>query len=284
MTTVALAVLCGVLGITAPAAAADQVGWLRVTPAAGTIDTAMDALTEKACPGGTHVVATVTGPGIPSTGDIGNILGNTNIDALPPTESGQLYVPLQYTLRDWFGRNVPGAKPQGTYTVSVICRDAFRSTVTFGSFDAQVAIAANGGYRALGEAAKPFDTTRKTEELPGVVVPDSTASAAPAPSASAAGETPAASPTPSGAASAPATVPPTSEPQGSTTPDALAAPTSPATSATPAEGSSSSWLPLALVGVGAVVLIGAFLVSRRRPQPAGGHQVDQSPESERVSS
>jgi hypothetical protein len=274
-------VLTGVVGLvaataSAPASAADtDLGWLRMTPATGTTFDALDTLTQAPCPGGESVIGTITGPGIPDDPRIGYIVGTTFISALPPTESGQLLVPLQLTLRDWFGRNVPGVTPAGTYTITVTCRDSLRGSITYGSFSGQLAIAKDGTYRALGEAAKPFTTTKKTNDP----IAELTASAAPAVPAT---------PAPSDAASAPAQSA-APQPTQSAPQPAAGAPSAPSTDEVPvaaATGSStadsgSSWSWLLVLG-GAGLLVVAFLAagrSRRSPEP-----VSEQPHDDLVSS
>ncbi len=254
-----VAVMASSTVLAAPAGAADEdLGWFRLTPAQGSLDDAIDGLTQAPCPAGEAIVVGLTGPGIPTGGDIGYIVGNTALSALPPTESGQLYVPLNLTLRDWFARNAPGLAPAGTYRVVLTCRAALRGSVTYGTFSADVAIAKAGTYRALGEAAKPFNTGQApVDPLAGVTE-------APSPAASAGAPTPP-QPTPSGAVSqtapgeAPGAVTDGSSPSGAASPRADAA-----TQVTDS-GSSARLLLLAL-GV-LLVAAAAFAALRRRPAP-----------------
>ena len=146
----ALVVAVGLVGgaVTPAAAVDDTLGWMRLSPAAGRTDIAVDALTQGGCQRGEAVVMAITGPGIPRTGDIGYIVGNTAISALAPTQSGQLSVPLRLTFKDWFAGNAPGVKPRGTYTLRLVCRDRLRASKSYGEYVAQVAIS-GGRFRAL---------------------------------------------------------------------------------------------------------------------------------------
>lgn len=242
-------------------AANEQLGWLRLSPAQGTTSDAVDALTEKPCPGGTAVVVDVEGPGVPAEGDIGFLVGNTALTALKPTESGQVYVPLSLTFRDWFARNAPSVTPKGTYTITLTCRDALRASLTYGSYSGRVSIAANGSYRALGEAGLPFDTVlRNGDPLPGdgegtPGEPTSSASAEPSGSGS---KAPSAGPSES---STPSTA------TGSSGSDPSPGPSSddPSLQAAEAAGAPSGGIPPALLGLGALLIAAAgFLIMRSR--------------------
>lgn len=274
----AVALMASMALSTGPAAAADNtLGWLRMTPAKGPITKAVDVLAQGSCPGGNAVLVKMTGPGIPESPEIGMMVGNTLVSALPKTESGQLYVPLSLSFQDWFARNVPGAKPNGTYTLTLICRDSLRGSQRFGNYVGSVAIA-NGVFTALGESAKPLDTQKQTNDpygvqqpssapTPGAVVPPPGGSAAPAPSASSA---------PSSAPSASANAQPSSgataaDPSQGT--DAQAGSVTQPVAATSDSGSATRTF---LLGLGAVLLIAAGVLAyaqRRRAAeaPAGSH-------------
>jgi hypothetical protein len=241
-----------------------ELGWMRLQPASGTIDDAVDGLTETKCPQGEAIIVSVAGPGIPTKGDIGYIVGNTALTALPPTQSGQLWVPLNLTFRAWFGRNVPGFTPAGTYTLTAICRDPLKSLVSFGHFSASVTIAKSGTFKALGDAALPFNTTKgEKDPLAGITASPSSGATTPgsaAPSAGAPSSTASAAPGQDPTAAAPGATPDT------TSTNAAAA------------SDSGSGVRLALLGFGALLLVGAALVALRarsaaseEPVSAGRH-------------
>jgi hypothetical protein len=251
--------LVGVVGLsTSPASATvsppgPDLGWMRLQPTQGTIDDAVDGLAQAKCPGGEAIVVQLTGPGIPTTREVGYLVGNTALTALPPTPTGQLWVPMSLTFRDWFGRNVPGVTPAGTYTLTTICRDAIKSAVTYGHYSAQVSITKAGGFTALGAAAQPFNTTKgEKDPLANVTAsPGATAS----PSAGSGSSAPAtAAPSGSGTQTpAPGATPGTSTGSGSV---AASSPTS----------QSGGGVRVILLGLGALLLIvaGAIALRARR--------------------
>lgn len=146
-----------------PASAAEaDLGWVRIDPPAGKVDDVTSILTEKPCPAkATAVVVTLSGPNIPDDNTVGNIVGVTQLKALKPTLSGQLLVPLSFTFRDWFAVNAVQVKAGGSYTLTATCRDLLRGSLTYGAFAGRVVLDGKGGFRALGETAKPFDTELK---------------------------------------------------------------------------------------------------------------------------
>jgi len=248
------------VGVVAPPASATptppgpDLGWMRLQPAQGTIDDAVDGLTQSKCPGGEAIVVGLTGPGIPARSDLGLMVGNTALTALPPTPTKQLWVPLSLTFRDWFGRNVPGFTPAGTYTLTTICRDALKASTSFGHFTAQVAISKAGKFQALGAAAAPFNTT-KGEKEPVSVTPGS-----PSPGATA---------SPGGSAAPSSTSPGSNGATGATggqsanpQPSAQAGSTTAASSS----GASGSGVRVALLGLGALLLAGAGAFAYRSRQ------------------
>ncbi len=186
----------GLLTSTAASATDAGQGWLRVDPKSATTSDVMSVLTEAPCPTETTaVVVTMSGPNIPDDNTVGNIVGVTQLKALKPTTSGQLLVPVSFTFRDWFAVNAVQVKAGGTYTMTATCRDLLRASKTFGAFAAQVRFDGKGGFKALGEAAKPFNTELKpvdqTDPLGGGGVgagqesPGATATADPSASSSA---------------------------------------------------------------------------------------------------
>lgn len=234
-----------------------DLGWLRLTPAQGRIDAAVDAQTQGRCPKGEAVVVSVTGPGIPRSRDVGFIVGNTAISALAPDRSGQLTVPLALTFKDWFSDNAPGVKPKGTYTVSLVCRDRLRASKTYGEYVAQVAIA-GGRFRALGAAAAPTAAPQQPAPAsPSSSAPAAPGSAAPAPTAAA----------PSASATAPAagSAPSASAPATASDPAVV-----PAAAGTGADDGSGPRLLLLGLAAAAVLAVGAVLLRGRRT-PTGQH-------------
>lgn len=261
------------IGTASPAAAAqDDLGWIRLQPATGKSDVAVIALTQSACPSGDAVVATLRGPNIAPDSDLGNLVGVTEYSALDPTLSGQLWVPLSFNFRQWFAVNGVTMVPGKAYTITVVCRDLLRGSQTFGGFSGQVVFDGKGGYRALADAAKPFNTELKPDDPTGVVIPTPSASGKPGSSAS----SPAApQDEPSGTSSA------ASEPGASDEPDPTTAPADPAaqddqaaaapSTPAPPSGGSGTFL-LASLGALAAVGGGWALLSRRRAEAAPVHR------------
>lgn len=264
---------------TGPAAAADNtLGWLRMTPAKGPTSKAVDVLAQGSCPGGNAILVKMTGPGIPESPEVGMIVGNTLVSALPKTESGQLYVPLSLTFDGWFARNVPGAKPNGTYTITLICRDSVRGSQRFGNYVGTVAIA-NGTFTALGESAKPLDTKKLANDPYGVQQPSSAPTpGAVAPSAGASSAAPSAgsSTSPSAAPSAATTTQPSASATGDDPSQGTDAEAGSIVQPVAATSDSGSATRTFLLGLGAVLLIAvgvrAYALRRRGPGvPAGSH-------------
>ncbi|MGE0817541.1 MAG: hypothetical protein AB7O74_02665 [Candidatus Nanopelagicales bacterium] len=160
-------------------AAENDLGWVRLQAATGNTDESVLALTQTACPTAANaVVVRMTGPGI--TTDVGNLVGVTQIKAFDETVSGQLWIPLQFVFDQWFQVNGVKPKPNAEYTIAVTCRDLLRSSKTYGSFIGAVAFDGKGGYQAVGESSKPFDTELKPlDPVVGGAVPSPAASQAP---------------------------------------------------------------------------------------------------------
>jgi hypothetical protein len=244
-----------------PANAADgPPGWLRLTPNAATIDDSVDVLSQGPCPSGTNIQVAVTGPGIPKSNQLGYIVGNTFITALPSLPSNQLYVPLQLTFRSWFGRNVPGLTPSGVYTLTLTCRQALKPAA-LGTFVAQVRIAKSGKFVALGEAAKPLNAKPPTDS--DYTPPTASAPSSPTPTSSAGGQP---APTSGSSNAAPSTVPSVSDPN-SAAPQSGAGSQVAASESAGGQPGSGLFGKLALL-LGALIL-GAMAVTswraRRRP-------------------
>jgi hypothetical protein len=267
-----------------PASAAEpEPGWLRLSPATGTLDVPVDSLSQAACPAGTNVQMTMTGPGIPNDKGLGLLVGNTFITALPSTPTRQLYLPIPVTLGTWFGRNVPGLVPSGTYTLTLICRAALKPMV-LGAFTGKIAIAKDRTYKALGETAKAFNVMPAADP-DQESVPSPTASAS-QPAAGGAGSPTATTTTPGSAAPSTAGTPspgsgvPSASASGSTGDvDANAA-------AIPSSASDSGPALLSKLALAGVVLILGLLGlsalrSRSRPradaEPTGARERTPSP-------
>jgi hypothetical protein len=255
--------LAGSLGASSAAHASEtDLGWLRLQPAQGKTDIATEVLTEAPCPKGEAVVVGLTGPGVPTKGDVGYLVGNTALTALQPTTSGQHLIPLSMTFRDWFSDNGVDGKPGATYTVTLVCRDSLSASKTYGSFTGKIKLDAAGGYAAVGEAAKPFNTEYKPTDPLGGTVATTGPTASVKPGSSTAPSSP---PT-----DATAEANQTPEPDGSSD---GAAPgsgsTAPAARAAADGGGSGRFL---LISLGLLMLAGIAwaLVRRRRPEPRSG--------------
>ena len=161
------------LGVAAPASAAEtDVGWLRISPVSGKSNVAIQVLTQEPCPGGESLVVRMAGPNVPAGDpDVGFLVGNAAIKVYPPTTSGQLLVPLSSTFRDWFALNGVTVAAGKTYTVSLVCRDKFKSSLVYGVFSGQVTFDKSGGFRAVGAAAKPFDAALEPRDPSEGIVP-----------------------------------------------------------------------------------------------------------------
>lgn len=267
---VAIVVVLALVLTPSPASAADaDLGWVRLQPAAGKTDIAVLALTEGACPDGRAVTMSIKGPNIPNDNTVGNLVGVTEYKAFEPTVSGQLWIPLSTTFRNWFQVNGVTLAPGKPYTLSVVCRDLLRASKTFGTFSSQVVFDAQGGYKALGEAAKPFDTELKPDDPLAV----------PTPTASGGGATDGGQPSsstsdkPSAGSSAPADPTQTeiSEPtaQGSDGPSAAPGGGSTTVAAPAGQPGSGGASPLPLVLLAVVAAGGAaWFVQRRRAATA----------------
>lgn len=261
---VVAALVGGVVGA-APAQAADKdLGWVRLQPASGKTDIAVLALTSGACPDGQAITMGLKGPNIPSDNTVGNLVGVTEYKAFDPTMTGQLWVPLSTTFRGWFAVNGITVKPGAAYTVSVVCRDLLSASKSYGSFSGQVVFDAKGGYKAVGEAAKPFNTELKPDDP--LAVPTQSASGSGKPGGGKPSGSPSTKPSgdPSGSAD-PSTDPgeaiPDSSAPGEVGGTTVAAPVSPTSS------SGIGALPFVLLAL--VAAAGAtWVFLRRRTEPA----------------
>jgi hypothetical protein len=154
------AALMAVLPTSSAAAADSDLGWVRLKAASGKTDAPVIALTEAACPAGAKaVVVRLGGPGV--TDKVGNLVGVTQVKAFDETVSGQIWIPLQFVFDQWFQINSVTPKAGAQYSITVTCRDLLRASKTFGAFAGAVIFDGKGGYKAVGESAKPFDTELK---------------------------------------------------------------------------------------------------------------------------
>ena len=244
-----------------PASAAEvDLGWLRLDPASAKVEDVASILTETPCPAkATAVVVTLQGPNIPEGNTVGNIVGVTQLKALKPTLSGQLLVPLSFTFRDWFAVNAIQVEPGGTYTLTATCRDLLRASLTYGAFSGKVVLDGKGGFRAVGETAKAFNTELKPLD-PSDPLAGGNGGTAP----SAASSQPAAQGDPS---SAPEPTAPAASGDGAVPAESEAPAAGVGTSASDARPQPDTTVRNVLLGVGGVLLVGlAFAGALRRPR------------------
>jgi len=117
-------VVVAALSVAFPAgiAVAGEEGTLVVLPASGTLDTPLDVVTSGICTRGVTFVVAVRGEGIdPVTS--GNAVGNTELAVLEPSiYPGRYSVPLSRSLREFFVGNGIGT-PKGEYDLVFACRN-----------------------------------------------------------------------------------------------------------------------------------------------------------------
>ena len=107
-----------------PDADATAAGKLALLPARGTDRSALTLVTANDCPSGTNVLAKIEGAGFPSGGQ--NIVGNSAITAYDRTRTGGIRMPISLVLRDIANLPAKSVVYQGSYRISVICRDRVR--------------------------------------------------------------------------------------------------------------------------------------------------------------
>jgi hypothetical protein len=252
---VAVGPLVGTLA--SPAAAADNLGTITVSPTSGTVQDPLELTTSRGCPAGaTMSKSRIVGPGFPKIGQnmSGLALGFTS--ATKPFK-----VTTEYTIKDIGALAYPPVTFAGAYRLEIVCWDptkgevgAFATTITF---------------------TNPFEWTATAPTVPVKVGP--TAATAP----------PASKP---GSSSKPGTTGSSAKPGASTTPapgstdasatDSATDPnldntaTANAVAAEPASSSSSSLLPLVGgVALGAVAVGGGMtLLQRRQAATPGGRR------------
>jgi hypothetical protein len=266
--SVAVFIVLALVLPSSPAGAADaDLGWVRLQPATGTTDIAVLALTERACPDGRAVTMSLDGPNIPDDNSVGNLVGVTEYRAFEETLSGQLWIPLSTTFRNWFMVNGVTLAPGKPYTLTVVCRDLLRASKTFGTFTAQVVFDAKGGYKALGEAAEPFDTELKPDDPLAIPTPTSSGVLLPddgRPSPSVSGEPSAGSSAPADPTDIASSEPAVDGSDGSGSSDAPGGgSTTVASPAGPTGPSGTSPLPFVVLGLAAAGGAAWFLQRRR---------------------
>ncbi|MEU3980958.1 Ig-like domain-containing protein [Streptomyces sp. NPDC026672] len=150
-----VAVLAGGL-ITAPSAAAAEIGTAVVDPATGFDDSGISLTTSGACPdNATNILVTVAGSGFPAEGQ--NVVGNSPISTYPTASNGGMVIPLTQTMRDY--ANTAGFTTlTGKYTFTVICRTAFNGT-SLGDFTSSIWFTSNTEYQNTDPASKTDTTT-----------------------------------------------------------------------------------------------------------------------------
>jgi Bacterial Ig-like domain (group 3) len=153
VTTLVVAGIASVANMSVAQAAV--VGSLSASPATGTDTSSITFTTSAACPGGTNIQGTLTGPGFPAAGV--NVVGNTPISSYSTTPSGGLIVPLPNTMRDIANTNGVTTL-SGKYDFMITCRNAFGAT-TFGDFVGSLWFTSNTTYQNTDPAAKTPTTT-----------------------------------------------------------------------------------------------------------------------------
>ncbi|MBM9503789.1 hypothetical protein [Actinacidiphila acididurans] len=135
-----LIVACAAAGVfTAPAAHADAVGTLTVTPHTGLDSSGINLQTSALCPDpATNLIVTVKGSGFPAAGQ--NVVSNSPLTTYNAAGSG-FTVPLTQTMRDY--ANTAGFSTlQGKYDFTLTCRTAFNPT-SLGDFTGSIWFTSN---------------------------------------------------------------------------------------------------------------------------------------------
>lgn len=234
------------LPATGHADTAARAGALAVLPARGTDQSALTLVTGSACPGGSNLLARITGKGFPAGGQ--NVVGNSPLTAYERTRTGGLRIPISLVLRDIGNLPSEPVRYEGAYQLTVVCRDRVRLP-TLGTFSASLrfgsphAFTTNNPAFALDVA--PADTgVGSTAAPPQVTAPGPAGGTRVAPGT-------AATQAPGASGTAPARTAPTA------TPRVLAA----------ATATGTNWLRwggLVAVLLGALGLLGSFLNRRGR--------------------
>ena len=184
LATVATLAVSPAMGLAAPPS-----GTLAVLPAKGTDLTTLLIVTAAACPAGTNIQATLSGPGFPAAGQ--NIVGNSPITAYERTRTGGLRIPISLTLRDIANLPVQVVHYAGRYQVTVNCRDRVRLPV-LASFTGTLVFSSPQAYAAdnpvvVTELA-PMDASAGVDPMSGAApgvspLPSGSAASGPAPAA-----------------------------------------------------------------------------------------------------
>jgi hypothetical protein len=105
------------------AAGTPTVGTLTVEPATGIASAAVTVTSSAACPSGTNAIVQVFGHGFPTAGQ--NVTGNSSLAIYPKTAAGGYSIPLQNTLQHFLDLQPGHPKFSGSYTLKLVCRNAF---------------------------------------------------------------------------------------------------------------------------------------------------------------
>ena len=256
--------------VAVPAAQADTLGTLRLQPTAGTVDDTLSLLTARGCPVGSDVsVARIFGPGFPVQGQ--------NLTGVAPgfTSTRTAFaVESQYTLRDSAALSYPPVTFEGTYRVTVECRNSDKAG-SLGNFEAKITFTNPLQWVMASSSAvvKPGPTTSMPAAPTSAPAKPSSAakpSTAAKPSAAAKPGAPA---KPSGAPKPGGSKAPS--PQTTASPDAAAPGAAVAAAPTAAGSSSGGSSPLVpgLIGVivGAILGCAATVAARRTSSPGSRH-------------
>jgi hypothetical protein len=154
-----LAVLVGAATVSllgATAASAAVVGTITTSIPTGQDTDSFSLVTSAACPGGTNLAVSLTGPGFPAAGAA--VVPSTSQSIYQVNASGGLVVPLTETMRQYANDNGV-ATLSGQYTFDLVCRNAFGAT-TFGDFTGSIWFTDNTHWQNTDpNASTPTTTT-----------------------------------------------------------------------------------------------------------------------------
>jgi hypothetical protein len=154
-----LAVLVGAATVSllgATAASAAVVGTITTSIPTGQDTDSFSLVTSAACPGGTNLAVSLTGPGFPAAGAA--VVPSTSQSIYQVNASGGLVVPLTETMRQYANDNGV-ATLSGRYTFDLVCRNAFGAT-TFGDFTGSIWFTDNTHWQNTDpNASTPTTTT-----------------------------------------------------------------------------------------------------------------------------
>jgi len=158
----AIAAAAGAVVAAVPASAA-VIGTLSISPTSGSDLSAITITTSAACPGGTNLQGTVAGAGFAAPV---NVTSNSPQSTFPTTAAGGYIIPLGNTLQFYGNAQTPPVVFTGTYTLDVVCKNAFGAT-TFGDFTGQLTFAAdNHSYTVASTAVNTTTTLTPTPASP----------------------------------------------------------------------------------------------------------------------